>query len=137
MAFTVNSKEYYHWQMSCSSHLKAVIISFFFRGGWRPPLWAFSHSIFPASSSTVVSWLPITFLSLVGPGRTTAIQGFSKATPPAEMVTVSPRITLVASKFSLLTEAVTTSMYHLSPSAWSDRVRGLASLTTNPVVGTT
>ena len=91
---------------------------------------------FPASSSMVVPGLPTTLLPLVGPGRTATIQGFLKATPLDEAVTMSLRITLVASKFNLLTEAVTTSTYHLSPSAWLDGMRGPVSLTTGPVVGT-
>ena len=37
----------------------------------------------------VVPWLPIALLPLMGPGRTAAIWGFWKATPPAEVVTVS------------------------------------------------
>ena len=167
MAFKVNGIEYYHLQMLSSSCLEVVIIFFllgevndvFYR--CSPTKWhdtpstqrwlsvsflgevgdiSYRHSptkSFPTSSSMVVSWLPITFLSLVGPGRTATIQGFLKATLPTEVVTMSWRIILVASKFSLLTKAVTTNMYCLSPSAWFDGMRGMASSTTNLVVGTT
>ena len=137
MAYKVNGIEYYHLQTSYSSHLEVVII-FFLLGGVDD--FFYGHSLaesFPASSSMVASWQPITFLPQEGPGRTAIIWGFSKATLPTEAVTVSLRITPVASKFSLLTKTVTTSMYHLSPSAWLDRARGLASSTTNLVVGTT
>ena len=71
----------------------------------------------------------------MGPWRTTAIWGFWKATSPAEVVTVYTRMTLVASKFNLLTEAVTISMYHLSSSVWSDRTMGLVNSTSDAVVG--
>ena len=85
----------------------------------------------------VVPWLVIALLPLVDPGRTAAIWGFWKVTPLAEAVTVSPRMTPVASKFNLLTEAVITSMYCLSSSVWLDRTMGLVNLTTNALVGTT
>ena len=52
----------------------------------------------------VVPWLPIALLPLAGPGRTAAIWEFWEATPLAEAVTMSPRMTLVASKFNLLTK---------------------------------
>ena len=92
---------------------------------------------FSTSSSMVVSWWPTTFLPLVGPGKAVAIWGFSKATLLTEAVTLSPGVTPVASKFSLPIEAVTVTTHHLSSSAWLDGVRELASLTTDPVVGTT
>ena len=167
MAFKDNGIEYYNRQISYSSCLEAIIIFFFLGGvddvfyGHSPSEWHdnpsaqrqlsvsslgevgdifYGHSpaeSYPASSFMVASWQPITFLPLVGPGRTTTIWRFSKVTLPTEAVTVSPRITPVASKFSLLMKAVTTNMYHLSPSAWLDGPRGPASSTTNPVVGTT
>ena len=119
-----------------SSHPKAVILTFFFTEVGNV-LYGHSHSTpFPASSSMVVLWLPIAFLPLVGPGRTAAIWRFWKATLLAEAVTMSLGMTLVASKFNLLTEAVTTSMYHLSSSVWSDGMMRLVNLTTDPVVGT-
>ena len=122
--------------MGYSSHPKVVILTFFFREVGNVP-YGHSHSaFFPASSSTVVPWLPITFLPLVGPWRTATIWGFWKATLPAEAVTVSLKITPVASKFNLLTEAVTNSMYHLCSSVWFDWMMGLVNLTTDPVVGT-
>ena len=123
MAFKVNGIEYYHWQTSYSSHLEVVIIFFFLEEvedvfyGCSPAEWHdnpsaqrqlsvsslgevgdifYGHSpakSFHASSSMVASWQPITFLPLVGPGRTAAIQGFSKATLPTEAVNVSPGIT--------------------------------------------
>ena len=64
----------------------------------------------------VAPWLPIALLPLMGPWKTATIQGFQKVPSPAEVVTVSLRMTPVASKFNLLTEAVTTSTYHLSSS---------------------
>ena len=98
MAFKVNDIEYYHQQMLYSSCLEVVII-FFSLGevsdvfyGWSPA------KSFPASSSMVVSWQPTTFLPLVDPGRTAAIWRFSKSTLLTEAVTVSLRVTPVASK---------------------------------------
>ena len=85
----------------------------------------------------VVPWWPTTFLPLVGPWGTATIWGFSEATLLTEAVTVSLRVTPVASKFRLPIEAVTTNMHHLSSSAWSDGARGPASLTNDLVVGTT
>ena len=126
---------HYHQQTWCSSHLEAVIISFFFREVSNVP-YGHSHSTSSlASSSIVVPWLLIGLLPGMGPGRTAAIWGFWKATPPAEAVTVSPRMTLVDSKFNLLTKAVTTSTYCLSSSVWSGGMTGLVNLTTNAVVG--
>ena len=126
MTLRVNSIEYCHWQTSYSSCLEAVII-FSFLGEVGDILYRWSPAkSFPASSSTVVSWWPNTFLL-----------GFLKATLPTEAVTVSLRVPLVASKFSLPIEAVTINMHLLSSSTWSDGVRGPASLNTNPVVGTT
>ena len=61
--------------------------------------------------------------------------GFLGTTPPAELVTVSPRITLVVSRFSLLTKAVTMSTYHLSSLVGSDMMRGTVSLIAGLVVG--
>ena len=49
--------------------------------------------------------------SLAFLGRTAAIWEFWKATPPAEVVTMSPRTTPVVSKFMLLTKVVTTNLY--------------------------
>ena len=167
MAFKVNDIEYYHPQTSSLSCQKVAIIFFLLGGvndifyGHSPTEWHDNPSTqrqlsvsslgevgevfngcsptksFPASSSMVASWQPITFLPLVGPGRTAAIWGFLKATLPTEAVTMSLRITPVASKFSLLIKAVTTNMYCLSPSAWSDGVRGPASSTNDLVVGAT
>ena len=111
MVFRANGIEYCHWQTSYSSYLEVVII-FSFLGEGSGVFYRWSPVIsFPASSSTVVSWLPTTFLPLVGPWRTATIYGFSNATLPSEAVTMSPRVTLVVSKFSLPIEAVTTNMH--------------------------
>ena len=111
--------------MWCSSCLEVVIVSFLFRE-ISNVLYGHSHSAsFPTDSSTKVPWLPIALLPPLGPGRTTAIQGFWRATHPAEVVTMSLRMTLVASKFNLLTKAVTTSMFCLSSPVWLDGVMGL------------
>ena len=137
MTFKVNGIEYCCWQMLYSSHLEAVIIFFFLREVGDIFYRQSPTESFPVSSSMVASWWPTTFLPLVGPGRTTTIWGFLKATLLTEAVTVSPRVTPVASNFSLPIKTVTTNMHHLSSSAWSDGVRGPASLTTNLVVGAT
>ena len=81
---------------------------------WASPLWGSHSASFFPSSFTVTPWLLITPLAQMGPERTAAIQGFQKALPMTEMVTLSPRITLVISKFKLLTKAVTTNMYHFA-----------------------
>ena len=65
------------------------------------------------------------------------MQGIPKATPPTEAITVSLDVTLVASKFSLPTEAVTINMHCFPPPTWLEGMGGPASLSTNPVVGTT
>ena len=116
--------------MWCLFCLKAVIIPFF-REVCNVLYGHYHSASFLISSSTVAPWLPIALLLLMGPGRTAAIWGFQKAA-----VTVSLRTTLVTSKFNLLTKAVTTSMYHLSSSVWSDGTIELVNLTTNAVVGT-
>ena len=135
MTLRVNGIEYCHQQMSYSSCLEAVII-FSFLGEVGDILYGQSPAkSFPASSSMVVSWWPTTFLPLVGPGRTAAIQGFLKATLLTEAVTVSLRVTPVAPKFSLPIETVAINMHILSSSAWLDGARGLASSTTNLVLG--
>ena len=79
---------------------------------------------------------PITLLALASPGRTATIWGFLEATPLVKVVTMSLRITPIASKFNLLTKAVMTSTYYLLSLIWSDGMRGPVSLTTSPVVGT-
>ena len=103
------------------------------RRGWWHLLWAFSCWILPCqflySGILAANHLP--------PSSGSWEDCHHLATLPNEAVTVSLRITPVAAKFSLLIEAVTTNMHCLSPSAWSDGVRGPASLTTDPVVGTT
>ena len=122
--------------MWCSSHLEAVIISFF-SGEVSDVPYGHSHPTYSlASSSTVAPWLLISLLPQMGPGRTAAIWGSWKATPLAEVVTLSPRMTPVDSKFNLLIEAVTTSMYPLSSFVWSGGMMGLVNLTTNGVVAT-
>ena len=96
-----------------------------------------SAKSFSASSSMVASWWPTAFLSLGVPERVAAMWGFPRATVLMEVITVSPGVTLVASKFNLPTEVVTVNMHCLSPPAWSDGVWGLAILSTDLVVGTT
>ena len=81
----------------------------------------------------VAPWLLIALLSQMGHGRTAAIWGFQKAPPPAEVVTVSPRMTPVISKFKLLTKVVTTNMYCFSSSVQLDGMMGLVNVTTNAV----
>ena len=95
------------------------------------PLWHFHSASFLPSSFMVASWLLIALLSGMGPGRTAAKWGFWKAIPPAEAVTVSPRMNPVVSKYMLLTEVVTTNTYHLSSSIWSGGTMGLVNSTTN------
>ena len=126
---------HYHPYTWCSSHLEAVIISFSLREVSNVPYGCSHPTSSLANSSMVVPWLLIGLLPQMGPGRTAAIQGFWKATPPAEAVTVSLRMTPVDSRFNLLTKAVTTNMYHLSSSVWSGRTMGLVNLTTDAVVG--
>ena len=118
----LQSIAYYHWQTWCLFCLKVVIISFSFREVISVRYGNPHSTCLLTSSSMVVPWLPITLPPLMCPWRTATIQGFWKAPSPAEVVTVSPRMTPVTSKFNLLTEAVTTSMYHLSSSVWSDGV---------------
>ena len=65
------------------------------------------------------------------------MQAFPKATHPTEVITVSLEVTPVASKFSLPTEVVTVNTHCFSPPTWLEGVGGLASLSTNPVLGTT
>ena len=104
------------------------------RQSWASLLWdSHSASFFP-SSFTVAPWLLITPLAQTGPERTAAIWGFQKAPPLAKAVTMSPGTTPVISKFKLLTEAVTTKMYHFSSSAWSGGVMGLVNSTPDAVV---
>ena len=69
----------------------------------------------------------------MGPERTAAIWGFQEAPPPAEAVTVSLRMTLVISKFKLLTEAVTTNAYCFSSSVQLGGAMGLVNLTPDVV----
>ena len=126
---------HYHQQMWCSSHLEVVIISFFFREVGNVPYGCSYPASSLASSSTVAPSLLISLLPAMGPGRTAAIWRFQKATPLAKVVTMSPRMTLVDSKFNLLTKAVTTSIYCLSSSVWSGGTMGLVNLTTDAVVG--
>ena len=103
------------------------------RWSWASPFWhSHSASFFP-SSFMVVPWLLIAPLSQMGPGRTAAIWGFWKAPLPAGMVTMSPRMTLVISKFKLLTEAVTTNTYCFSSSVQLGGMMGLVNLTTDAV----
>ena len=94
-------------------------------------LWHFHSASFLPSSFMVTPWLLITLLSQMGLGRTAAIWGFWKATPPGKAVTISQKTTLVVSNFKLLTEAVTTNTYHLSSSIWLGMTMGLVNLTTN------
>ena len=94
------------------------------------PLWHSHSTSFLPSSFTVAPWLLIALLSQMGLGRTAAIWGFWKATPLAEAVTASPRMTPVVSKFKILTEAVTTNTYCLSSSIQSGRMMGLVNSTT-------
>ena len=122
--------------MWCSFHLEAVIVSF---SSWEVcnVLYGHFHSAsFPATSSMVAPWLVIALLPPAGPGRTAATQRFWKVTPPAEAVTVSLRMTMVDSKFNLLTKAVTTSTYCLSSLVQLDGIMGLVNSTTDAVVGT-
>ena len=65
------------------------------------------------------------------------MQGLLKATPLTEAITVSPEITPVASKFSLPTEVITINMHCFPLPTWLEGVGGLASLSTDAVVGTT
>ena len=59
--------------------------------------------------------------------------GFQKVPPLTEVFTVSSGMTLVVSKFKLLTEVVTTSTHHLSSSAqWGEAI-GQVSLNTEVV----
>ena len=109
------------WEVQGKSHLYR----------WSPT------KSFSANSSMVVPWHPTAFLPLVSPRRVTTIWGFLKASLPTEAVTMSPGVTLVASKFNLPMEVVTVNTHHLSSSASLDGVRGSASLTTDLVVGTT
>ena len=137
MTLRVNSIEYCHWQMLYSSHLE-VVITFFFLGEVGDVFYGWSSAkSFPASSSTIASWQPTTFPPLVGPGRNATIWGFSKAILPTKAVTMSLRVTPVASKFSLSIEAVMISTHLLSSSAWSDGASEPVSSTTNLEVGTT
>ena len=85
------------------------------------------------TSSMVVLGCPTVLFALVSPGKTAVIWGFPETNPPAEVVTVSLRITPDISRFNSLTEVVTISTYHLSSLVWSDKMRGPASLTTSPV----
>ena len=94
-------------------------------------LWCSHSASFLPSSFMVAPWLLIALLLQMGLGRTAAIWGFWKATPLAKAVTVSPRMTLVVSKFKLLTEAVTTNTYCLSSSIQSGGTMGLVNSTTN------
>ena len=50
---------------------------------------------------------------------------------------MSPGVTPVASKFNLPMEAVTVNMHYFSLPTWSEGVGGPASLSSDPVVGTT
>ena len=97
------------------------------------PLWHSHTTPFLPTSFMVAPWLLIALLSQMGPGRTAAIWGFQKATPPAKAVTISPRMTPVVSKFKLLTEVVTTNTYCLSSSIWSGGMMGLVNSTTDAV----
>ena len=72
-----------------------------------------------ASSSMAVHWW---LSSLESPGREATMQGFPKVILPTEVITVSPGITPVASKFSLPMEVVTVSIHGLSPPTWSEGV---------------
>ena len=82
----------------------------------------------------VAPWLLITLPSQMVLGRTAAIWEFWKAPPLAEAVTVSPRMTLVVSKFKLLTKVVTIITYCLSSSVQSGGTMGLVNSTTDAVV---
>ena len=86
------------------------------RWSWASPLWGSHSASFFPSSFTVVPWLLIAPLAWMGPERTAAIWGFWKAPPLAKVVTVSPRMTSVISKFKLLIEVVTTNKYCFSSS---------------------
>ena len=94
----------------------------------------YGHS--PSKSSIVASWWPITFLPLVGPGRTATIQGFSKPSPNWCSHCVS-KDNSGGFQIQLPYQSSHHQYVPFSPSAWSDGARGLASWTTNPVVGTT
>ena len=72
----------------------------------------------------------------MGLERTAALWGFQKALPPDEVVTVSPRMTLVASKFKLLIKMVITSTYHFSSSVWLSGAIGLVNSTPDMVAET-
>ena len=103
------------------------------RQSWDSPLWhSHSASFFPSSFMVASCWL-VAPLSWIGPWRTAAIQGFWKDPPPAEVVTMSPRMTPVFSKLKLLTKAVTTNMYCFSSSVQLVGTMGLVNLTTDVV----
>ena len=104
------------------------------RLSWSSPLWdSYSVSFFPSSFMSA-HWLPIAPLSRMGPGRIATIWGFWKAPPLAKAVTMSLRTTPVISKFRLLTETVTTNMYHFSSSVQLVGTMGLVNSTTDVVV---
>ena len=74
-------------------------------------------------------WLLIALLAGTGPERTAAIWGFQKALLLGEVVTVSPRMTLVVSKFNHLIEVVMTSTYCFSSSVQFSGTLGLVNST--------
>ena len=122
------------WHLNSSTQRQSSAYSSTQRQSWPNPLWhSHSTSFFP-SSFIVAPWLLIALLFQMGPGRTAAVQGFKKAPPPAEVVTMSPRMTLVVSKFKLLTEVVTTNMYCFSSSVWLGGMMGLVNLTADAVM---
>ena len=98
--------------------------------------WSSAKSL-SASSSMVAPWWLSSLLSLESPEMEALMWGFLIATLPTEPITVSLGVTLVASKFSLPTEAVTVSKHCFSTPTWLECVGGLASLSPSPLVGTT
>ena len=76
---------------------------------------------------------PTTLFALGSQGKTATIQGVPEANPPPKVVTVSPGIAPVISRFNSLTKVVTISTYYLSSLVWYNRIRGPANLTTGPV----
>ena len=69
-----------------------------------------------ASLSMVAPWWLPSFLSLESPKREAAMWRFPKATLLTEVITVSPGVTLMASKFNLPMEVVIVSMHYFFPS---------------------
>ena len=111
---------------------KAVICSPFHcpKVGMVSSSWEVLTPHHSSSSFTMAPWSLIALLA--GPERMATIWGFRKALLPGEVVTVSPRTTLVVSKFNCLIEVVTTSTYQFS-SVLSGGAIGLVSSTPDMV----